>query len=361
MPKRLPERSLRHLALMLALIVALVALSGCSVPPAPARQTTSAAAEWDVQALSDALPAIVSVSGEESSTLTASRLETDTVPTTLWKPPAAERIRLLDADGSGGRLLVCASRVAEDTSLTDRPVLLDSDGGVRDLLPPQDEWPHVRGGVFLDDASTLVLRARETPDSVETTLALCKATGETRQIGLGGAWPEHWYLASLLSVNAEGECAVVMKTQGTPAPDDDFAVIIAKLENDHLTPVTQPFYDDALYSAAPGPSPESIVFARPTPDDSEVVPVDLLVVSRSGNALRQTAIAAETDCDPGFYQDRVCMGSSDGALLFRQAGPSGDSTAAVDLEQVPAGSNRAVGTGLGFPPLGDQWLLVEAR
>jgi hypothetical protein len=213
----------------------------------------------------------------------------------------------------------------------------------------------------MGDDGVLVLRARETAESVETTLTLCDGAGSTTPIELGGAWPEHWYLASLMSVNAGGECAVIMKTQGTPAPDDDYAVVLAKLENKRLAPMTQPFYDDALYSAGPGPDSESLAFVRPAQDGSTPLLVDLLVVSRAGDTLTQTTFIPGTDCDPGFDQDRVCIGTSDGTLVFRQSRPAGSPAAAVDLEQVSVGSKVATSTGLAFPPLGGQWLWVEER
>jgi len=337
--------------LLVVLLVALAGGVGCVRDAGTDQAGSDAAARWNQRALEEATPCLISLTLDAQGRRSLRALElTGGAEVDLWSANAEASAVLLDADDAGSRVLISISPESPTRAgdIVDTVQMLQPDGAVSDVSAPSAEYPFVSGGVLLGD-DALILRRRESAESIDTTLSLVSASGESESVPLSGSVPEYEHVAGLVRVPGSGGIAIVFKTAGTPAPRDDFAVVGAVLEGGQLQVVSGPYYDDSLFTLAPGAGEDRLVFVRnQTPDGgSDVIELDL-----SQPAIAERVLLAGANVDPGFDNTSVVGGGDDGATLFRSAERT---SAPVSLRAIAADTGDASDTGLAFPPLGDQW------
>lgn len=318
-----------------------------------------AAETWDREALADAQPCLLALSDGEDGRLRAADLNGTIVADNLWKPPAGTNALLFDADATGPRIAVSVGQIASTTprELRDRVLVLANDGTVSTGSPPTSAFPLASAAVFLQDGDLLWLRRRETETSIETTMGLTDGrTGKISPVVLGGTWPKHRFIASLVALRARTAVAVVLKTDGTPAPHDDFAVVLADYENGRLVARSAPYRDDSLFTLGPGADAGTLVYARADSEESTVAD-EMIELQPSDTTWVPRVLTRTASCDPGFDYQYVCGGGPHGQVLYRSAtDPAASGQGARLMSIGTAHDAKPTRTKVLLDLVGNQWL-----
>ncbi len=361
-------RTRRAILAVLALAAVLLA-TGCSRPAdAPKRgagESSAVATEspppttaetWDANGLAAAQPCVLVLS-DEAAALRGVSLEGMVVAEDLWKPPASSAALLLDADSEGPRVALAVSRQPTETpaAIEDTLIVLDSDGAVRTASEPTSGFPLASAAVFVETGDLVWLRRRETETSIDTTLGVTDiGTGRVSPVVLEGAWPKHRFVASLVSLREPGSVAVILKTDGSPSPRDDFAVVRAEYRSGKLIATSAAYRDDVLFTLGPGPSPGTLVYARAENEESAQAD-ELIELATAGEKLVPRTLLGNAGCDPGFEFQHVCSGGPNGSVLYRAAVDPSVSDPIAVLRMLPSGSTKPKDTGVRLDVVGNQW------
>ncbi len=273
----------------------------------------------------------MTLSDADPVSLRAVDLSGTVVANDLWRAPDGVGTVLLDADADGPRVSLAESRPATDApaAIFDTIFVLDSGGAVTTASEPTTAFPLASAAVFLEGGDLLWLRRRETLTSIDTTMGLTDArTGTTKGVVLYGAWPKHRFVASLVPLRTAASVAVVLKTDGSPSPHDDYAVVLADYHDGRLVARSAPYRDDTLFTLGPGPEPGTLVYARSASEESPRAD-ELIELRPSERAWIPNVLSREAACDPGFDYQHVCAGGPDGSVLYRAA-------TEVSAQQAPA-------------------------
>jgi hypothetical protein len=330
--------------------------SAATVAP-PARESTPEES-WDRAALAAAQPCLLALSDGEDPSLRAAKLDGRVVADDLWKAPSDTYVLLLDADAEGPRVAVAVSRTPTEAPAASRDtfLVLDDDGAVTTASEPTTDFPLASAAVFLGNGDLLWLRRRETQSSVETTVGVTDArTGKVSPVVLAGTWPKHRFVASLVPLRTGSEVAVVLKTDGSTSPHDDFAVVIAEYQNDRLVARTAPYRDDTLFTLGPGPESGTLVYARAENEESSQAD-ELIELRPSGTKWSPKTLLRDARCDPGFDFPQVCSGGPDQSVLYRAASNPAAAVPRARLKLLPHTATKPKDTGIMFDRIGDQWL-----
>ena len=364
---------MRRTAIALAVLGVALALVPACAPPADVGTTTKAAARqagesgttpvraaaesWDREALAAAQPCLVTLSDAEPASLRAVDLTGRVVANDLWRSRRGVATLLLDADAEGPRISLSESRTATDApaAIFDTILVLDPQGTVTTASEPTTAFPLASAAVFLEGGDLLWLRRRETLTSIDTTMGLTDArTGATKGVVLHGAWPRHRFVASLIPLRARSAVAVVLKTDGSPGPHDDYAVVLADYQDGRLEARSAAYRDDTLFTLGPGPRPGTLVYARSASEQSARAD-EIIELMPSDSAWIPKVLSPDAACDPGFDFQHVCAGGPDGGVLYRAATAVSAQQVPGALMLLPAGKRKSKPTGVRLDLVGNQW------
>jgi hypothetical protein len=366
--------ALRRLALVLSVtLIGAGLVAGCSgsssgskatgtatetatatVPPASAAET------WDRDGLADALPCLLTLGSDGTSGLKASGLDGATIADALWEPTGGSGALLLDAEGSGPRVAISSSSASEaaPADIRDTLLVLDADGSVKTASEPTTDYPLLSGAVFLGKGDVVWLRRRETQTAIETTVGVTAlGSGATIGVKLAGAWPKHRFLAGLVPLRSGNLVGVVVKIDGTPAANDEFALVAAEYANGTLTARPGAYKGDNLFTLALGPKPGTLVYARAKGEESSVAD-ELVELTPAAGRWTSRVLLRDARCDPGYDYQQVCGGGPAGSVLFRQAGNPANQGIPVSLMRLPASADAASRTGIVLDTSRAQWMWV---
>jgi len=340
--------------MLVALLVALAGGVGCARDISTGNAEGDSTSRWDPRALEEAAPCLLSLAPDSQGRRSLRAFGLDGgAGVNVWTADAQSSPVLMDVDEAGTRVLVSLSPESPIRAgdIADTVRMLQPDGAISDVSPPTADYPFVSSGVLIGE-DALVLRRHESAESIDTTLSMVSPSGASVSVRVSGAVPDNDHLAGLVRIPGSERIALVFKTAGTPAPHDDFAVVATEYEDGQLEVVSGPYYDDALFTLAPGAGADRLVFVRnQTPSGG----TDIIELDLSQPAIAQRILLSSANADPGFDNTSVVGGGGMGATLFRSA----ESTAGpVGLRAIEANASEATDTGLAFPPLGDQWRWV---
>jgi hypothetical protein len=344
--------------------------SGCtkrastvSPPKVAARSAEStveapAAETWDRQALASVQPCLLTLGGDGVTGLRAMRLDGTTAASDLWDPPADTTSLLLDVASAGPDVVISVSEPNPEApaDIRDRIVVLRADGAVTVASEPTTAYPLVGGAVLLARDELLWLRRRETQSSIETTLGMTDpATGVTVPVSLQGTWPTYRYMAGLVPTAGARSVGVVLKTDGSPAPHDEFAVVLATYDNGRLVARSNAYFDDSLYTLAPGPEAGTLVYARAKGEESSQAD-EIMQLSAAGGRWSAKILLPNAACDPGFDYQHVCGAGPDLSVLYRAATDPNAPSPAAALMMLAKGTRTPKATGVSLDVTRSQWL-----
>ena len=353
------------LAAVSVLLGASLVTAGCVRSPEPVKPAATPQKpgvtpeeQWDRDALAAAQPCLLALRDGPDASLTAVDLAGRVVADNVWLPPAATSTLLLDAEPHGPRVALSVDSASSDApaDVRDRLFVLDKDGAVRTASEPTTAFPLVSSAVFLDTGDLLWLRRRETQSSIDTTMGVTDIRrGTVTPVVLDGSWPSYRFVAGLTPLGGASAVAVVLKTDGTPGPRDDFAVVMADYQNGRLISRSSAYRDDSLFTLGSGPRPGTLVYARAKDEESSRAD-ELIELVLSGDTWTPRILLRNAGCDPGFDYQHVCGAGPNGSVLYRSAiDPQTDSGSAI-LRMLPSGSTDPRDTGVVVSTVGNQWL-----
>ncbi|GEM_PF-4096674 len=339
----------------LALLIGALALAGCG----ESSQTGAVQLElegWQSSQLEDSPEAVLAVKRADDKSDSLCLVGLDGSISTVWSAPEEFSVSLFDCDPVRKRILVRLSEMGDETfaKVSDHLVVLDSTGDATVLPHRTEEFPYVADGVFTADGAVVWVEMLESMDSIETTLSRAPIDGNPERVLLDGDVPEHHYIWSLDRCIGGEEINVVLKTQGTPATDDDFASLFCVASGDVLTVQGEPYRDDSLFTRSV--TDEGVfVFMRNSVHADELV-VDLVEVVFTGSSWVERTLISDGAFAPGFEYDTVCGRGPSGTVLVRMATRDQEENAGV-LASFEPGSGSLEFTEVGIAEESiDQWI-----